>query len=258
MSKTKEIEEWKSLDFIGFPDYEVSNFGNVKSLNYKRSGKEKIMKQSKNKNGYLQLALWKNGKYKRYLVHRLVATAFLPNPDNLPCVNHKDENKGNNHVDNLEMCTHIYNMNYGTKLQRQSEKMKGKFKGENHPMYGKHRSEETKQKISNGRKGKYCGENNPMYGKQHTEETKQKMSIAMKGKQLSEETKQKMSITRKGKPQYKHRKPILQFTLDNVFVRDWDSAKSASIELNINSGFITAVCKGKHKSAYGFIWKYKN
>lgn len=62
-----------------------------------------------------------NGKFKCELVHKLVAKAFIPNPDNLPCVNHKDEDKTNNKVDNLEWCTHKYNNNYGTKNKRTSK-----------------------------------------------------------------------------------------------------------------------------------------
>lgn len=148
------VEIWKSLDFIGYSDYEVSNWGQVKSLNYKRSGKEKILKPRKNNLGYMFVVLYKDNKPKNFRVHRLVAMTFLENPEQLPCVNHKDENPFNNHVDNLEFCTHKYNMNYGTILERKHKSMKGKFNGENHPMYGKQHTEETKQKISQARKGK--------------------------------------------------------------------------------------------------------
>lgn len=137
------IEVWKSLDFMGYPDYEVSNFGRVKSLNYKGSGKEGILKQSKIRSGYLKVTLCKNKKHKDFTAHRIVALAFIPNPENLPCVNHKDENKENNHVDNLEFCTHEYNLKYGTRLEKISEKRKGfRF------------TEEAIQKMSNSHKGK--------------------------------------------------------------------------------------------------------
>jgi hypothetical protein len=79
------------------------------------------------------------------------------------------------------------------------------------------------------------------------------MSKAKKGKLKSEETKQKMSQALKGKGI----KPILQFTLDNIFIREWDSATTASRELNINQSNITKVCKGKIKTCGGFIWRYK-
>ena len=106
--------------------YQVSNDGKVRSLNYKRTGKTKILKQNTNKDGYKTLLLCKNGKVKAYYIHRLVAQAFIPNPNNYLIVNHKDENPANNHVSNLEWCNHEYNMNYGTIKDRISEAMKGK------------------------------------------------------------------------------------------------------------------------------------
>lgn len=68
--------------------------------------------------GYKQIQLWKNGKYKTFRWHRLIALTFIPNPNNLPEVNHKDENKFNNAVDNLEWCERNYNHNYGTRNER--------------------------------------------------------------------------------------------------------------------------------------------
>lgn len=106
------LEKWK--DIKGYEGlYQVSNFGNVKSLNYKRTNKEALLKLQTNTDGYKIINLRKDGKNKLYLVHRLVAMTFIPNPNNYPIVNHKDENKENNSVDNLEWCTHIYNLNYG-------------------------------------------------------------------------------------------------------------------------------------------------
>lgn len=101
--------------------YQISNLGRVKSLNYKRTGKERILKPQKVKNNYLQVLLCKQGKVKRHYVHRLVSQAFLPNPQNLPEINHKDENPLNNVISNLEWCTRLYNMNYGTRNQRSAE-----------------------------------------------------------------------------------------------------------------------------------------
>ena len=119
------MEKWK--DVVGYEGkYEVSNLGRVRSLNYLRTGKAKLLKQQVDKYGYKRMRLYKDGKAKSLLVHRLVAMAFLPNPNNLPMVNHKDENKTNNNVDNLEWCTASYNNNYGTKIERQSKSMTGK------------------------------------------------------------------------------------------------------------------------------------
>lgn len=119
----KEI--WK--DVVGFEGlYQVSNYGRVKSLNYLHTGKERILKPAriamKSGNSYYMVRLCKDGERYNKWVHRLVAEAFIPNPDNLPEVNHKDENGLNNRVDNIEWCTAKYNSNYGTRIQRISKK----------------------------------------------------------------------------------------------------------------------------------------
>ena len=112
--------------------YQVSNTGRVRSLNYKHTGKTKVLKLCTNKkDGYKRAMLFKNGKYKVYLVHRLVAQAFIPNPNNYPIINHKDENPSNNYYENLEWCTYEYNNNYGGKNERVSKSRKGKCKGVN-------------------------------------------------------------------------------------------------------------------------------
>ena len=118
MKKEYLNEIWKPIKgYEGL--YEVSNFGRIKSI---RFGKEKIMKLQLKKNNYLDISLTKDGKTKRFLIHRLVAEAFIPNPDNLPEVNHKDECKTNNNVNNLEWCDRVYNINYGTCIERRSKK----------------------------------------------------------------------------------------------------------------------------------------
>lgn len=112
------IEIWKPIK--GYEGvYEVSNFGRVRSLDRKvlfhgtRSAfKGRILKTSTSK-GYKILSLAKDGFIRTKSVHRLVAEAFLPNPNNYPQINHKDEDKTNNHVENLEWCTAKYNTSYG-------------------------------------------------------------------------------------------------------------------------------------------------
>lgn len=112
-------EVWKDIkDYEGH--YQVSDKGRVKSIKFR---KEIIMKPERNKSGYLAIGLRKNGEHKLFKVHRLVAIAFIPNPDNLPQVNHKDENKENNSVENLEWCDSKYNINFGIHNQRISEKL---------------------------------------------------------------------------------------------------------------------------------------
>ena len=94
--------------------YEVDTDGRVFS-----KYKNRYMNPSRHKNGYLFVDLFVTSKIHKVLsVHRLIAKAFIPNPKNLPCVNHKDENPSNNSVDNLEWCTHKYNSNYGTCIER--------------------------------------------------------------------------------------------------------------------------------------------
>ncbi len=137
-------EQWRDIiiekngilyDYTGL--YQVSNLGRVRSLGNDKTRKEKILKPGINNKGYQYVNLYKNGKGKLFSVHRLVATMFIPNPENLTVVNHKDENKLNNCVDNLEWVTMKYNISYGTRSERASEKMKGQK-----------RSEEAKQKMS--------------------------------------------------------------------------------------------------------------
>lgn len=116
----KSIEQWKPI--VGYEGlYEVSSLGRIKSLNYHRAGKEKILKPEKERNGYLRVGLWKNGKQKMFYVHRLVGEAFIPNPEKLPEINHKNENKANNAVENIEWCDRRYNINFGTRTERTSK-----------------------------------------------------------------------------------------------------------------------------------------
>ena len=113
-------EIWRDIkNYEGL--YQVSNLGRVKSLNYRHTGREQILKPIKYNNDYLRINLWKNNKMKTHTIHRIVAQTFLDNPNNYPCINHIDENKTNNNITNLEWCTHEYNNNYGTRIQRTVE-----------------------------------------------------------------------------------------------------------------------------------------
>lgn len=113
-------EEWR--DIVGYENYyQVSNFGNVRRIkydtNYRKTQKIKNLTKTIN-DGYFAVGLSLRQNQKTVKVHRLVAQAFIPNPNNLPEINHKDENKLNNCVDNLEWCTRKYNNNYGTRNKK--------------------------------------------------------------------------------------------------------------------------------------------
>ena len=115
-------EQWK--DIPGYEGlYQISNTGKVKS--FKKPTKfncpdEFILKNTVANNGYVQVTLYKSAEKHKFLVHRLVAEAFIPNPNNFPQINHKDENTENNCVDNLEWCSAKYNNSYGTARLRSS------------------------------------------------------------------------------------------------------------------------------------------
>lgn len=114
--ESKEKEEWK--DCLGYENlYQVNKKGDIRSCH---NGKWHILSACISKGGYRHFLFYKDGKRKNVRGCRLVAEAYIPNPDNLPFVNHKDENPANDCVENLEWCTCEYNNNYGTARQRSS------------------------------------------------------------------------------------------------------------------------------------------
>ena len=177
-------EIWKPV--VGYEGYyEVSNKGNVMSLDRIVTGKaggiyikKGRMLKPGNSRGYDVVTLYKNKKIAYKFIHKAVAEAFIPNSNNLPEVNHKDEIRSNNDVSNLEWCTKKYNMNYGTRNERAgkaiSKALKGKYVGENSPIFGVKRTEEAKEKNRLA----HIGKPSAFKGKHHTEEAKRKLSIA--------------------------------------------------------------------------------
>lgn len=196
--------------------------------------------------GYMRVHLSKNNVGKNYSVHRLVAEAFISNPKNYPCVNHKDENKLNNNVDNLEWCTNQYNLNYGTLTERRR---------------GRKVSESTRQKISEA-----LQKNNNALGCTRSEEFKQKISKANLGHVVSKETREKLSKSHKGicmteetkckiRDANKYRqKSVLCVELQKTF----ESIAQAHSIMNVNAGHISNCCNGKRKTAGGYHWKFIN
>ena len=179
----KEI--WEDIkDFEGL--YQVSNYGNIKSLpkNHRYGSKsEKILKPKSDKQGYLVVDLSKFGKVKRYRIHRLVAQEFIPNPDNKPTVNHINGIKNDNNLNNLQWATyseqniHLWNNGLRKVSDEWVNKMKKINTGRNHTeKTKKHLSKKFREQYKNGRvswnKGKKL---EPL-----SEETKQKISISVK------------------------------------------------------------------------------
>ena len=112
-------EIWKPIP--NWEEYQISNLGRIKSF-YIRWKEPKLLKQQKDKDGYWKVALSKNNKSYNFQVHRLLALTFIPNPNNYAYINHKNENKSDNTLDNLEWCDFTYNCVYGTARKRASEK----------------------------------------------------------------------------------------------------------------------------------------
>lgn len=128
-------EIWKDIEgYEGL--YQVSNLGRVRSLDRMTAPRKDngasypilgtILRTNQRKDGYMSVTFWKDSKAHSQLIHKLVANAFIPNPDNLPVVNHKDEDKTNNRVDNLEWCSQQYNLNYKDINYRSKEKRRKK------------------------------------------------------------------------------------------------------------------------------------
>ena len=130
-----KVEIWKALP--GVQGVEVSTLGRVRTLDRMVSGKGKgtriakgrVLKQSYSSSGYLQVGVSINGKRVTKLVHRLIAQAFIPNPEELPQINHKDSDPTNNNVSNLEWCTASYNRRYQEKFGISSAEARG------HPLF---------------------------------------------------------------------------------------------------------------------------
>lgn len=142
-------EVWK--DVVGYEGlYKVSSLGRVRSLDRvvtHKNGRKRLFKGkllTPFKNEYFMVVLSKNGKKSSSNIHRLVAQAFIPNTNNLPEVNHKDEDKTNNRLSNLEWCTRKYNINYGTAIERSVKTRKNNYKNK---LVKEYRASKVKSKV---------------------------------------------------------------------------------------------------------------
>lgn len=186
-------------DIIGYEgSYQVSNLGKIKSLKY---GKERILIPLNDNYGYLMINLSKNGIQRTRRIHRLVAEAFIPNPNNLPEVNHKNGNKTQNVVNLDDLYGETTNLEWAT-----------------HQKNCKHRD-------GNGLRKAPSGKNHYLYGKQVCPE--------------------------------KHKRKVKQYDLQGNFIKTWERINDAQRELHIRQGNIISCCKGKRKTAGGYVWKYE-
>lgn len=251
------IEIWK--DVKGFDGvYQVSNLGRVKGLERISSDNrflpERILSTSLCSNGYLIAKLCFNGKSKRISVHRLVASAFIPNPNNLPHINHIDENKTNNIVSNLEWCTPKYNANYGTGKARARESFISNNSKEiyqfdlNGNFVNSYRSISEASDTTNAPRSEICSCCKMKESSVSSHGFMWRYAIDCPQKRLKPYSINDSSLT----------KEVTQYTLNGEFIRDYKSISEAVKYTKTRHSSIYGCCVGKYKTANGYKWKYKN
>ena len=218
--------------------YSIDEHGNVFS-----HISEKMLKPHANHRGYLMVDLYKDGKAKKGIIHRLVAQTFIANPNNLPEVDHVDTNRRNNNVNNLRWCTRKENCNNPLSLKHSGDCRKG----EKHYLYGKTLSNETKEKISFSRMGHSV-----------SEETRRKIGDANRGRIMSEKQRIRLSWAHKGKFVGKdnhNAKQVQQYDMQGNLIKIWDCISDVERELGISASSICNCLKGLSKTAGKYIWK---
>jgi hypothetical protein len=204
---------------------------------------QKILKPNANHRGYLMVDLYKNGKVRKGIIHRLVAITFIPNPFNLPEVDHIDTNRKNNNVSNLRWCTRKDNCNNPISLKHAGESRKG----ERHYLFGKSLPKSTKEKMSAS-----------LLGHTVSEKTRCKIGNANKGHIMSEKQKLQLSESRKGKQMGKdnpNSRQVIQYDKKGTLLKIWHCISDASRELGVSVSSICNCLNGLSKTAGGFVWK---
>ena len=247
--KDKELEIWKPIP--NYEEYEVSTFGRVKRLAYDKPVcggsfqhcNERILSPQLRKNGYQTVMLSKKGVIKSFLIHRLVAITFIPNPDNLQQVNHKDENPSNNCVNNLEWCDQKYNSNYGTSKSRIASKLKNGLL-----------SKPVQQYSTDG-----------IFVREYTSAMEASRKLGLNASGIISCCNCHPKYKTCGNYQWKYsnsdkeivdiRTCIVQFTKEGEQICTYESITQASTSTGISRTSISNNLSNKSKSAGGFIWK---
>ena len=254
-----EGEVWKDID--GYEDsYQVSNLGRVKTkkdkilykipCEYYKNKKIIILREYKNKNGYIQIRLRKNGRFYNHSVHRIVAATFIPNPRNLPDINHRDENKSNNCANNLEWCNATYNNNYGTCKARSSATLRQKAYNGTPVLFFDNKGELLSEFPSISEASRYYPISRSMLKKNKDGAVKGDIIFFHKDS-FNEDKLKKIA-------QKVFESKVIQLTKDGSFVKCYDSIHDASKATGVKYSQILWCClhKPKFKTGGGYIWIY--
>lgn len=256
-----DMEEiWKAIP--NFDGYEASSFGRIRSWwtpgkrgiglgkgSGKRvlSNKPRLHKFNLDKDGYQDTSLTGNdGIHRRMRVHRLVAMAFIPNPDNLPQVNHKNENKSDNNVENLEWCDCTYNINYGTARRRAALKIMkqvARYDLNGNYIDSFESANEAMMKTGIRHIGSVCNKKRDIAGGYQWRYTDNTENIAPYCK--------KTYVS-------KNRKRVECYDMKGNFVRAYDSITEASVDNKVSICSIDGALHGRQHSSAGYVWKFSN
>lgn len=244
-------EEWRPIaDFEGI--YEVSSEGRVRRV---KEGANKILKPYSNNKGYLGVDLCDCGRRLSAKIHRLVAVAFIPNPMGYLEINHKDENKANNAVKNLEWCTRQYNVKYGTGAEKGIQQLKKVVCQYNY------NGELIKKWPSAKEAGREIGKDSACIvrccnGIMRTYQNS--IWLYDNDKDKEEKLKAKIEWINKGRNKsYAKKRPIARFTLKGEYIDTFPSVREAERKTGCDSSCIVTSIKKRRQSG-GYFWKYQD